>query len=77
MLATRHIRDFLVIHQFTQRNVVEKTRQTVAQIAPQRVGQALIAALTTTFALTTGGIYRLVNSANDFTYCDAACIFTQ
>ncbi|MNJ02736.1 hypothetical protein D3C73_1627970 [compost metagenome] len=41
------------------------------------MGQALIAALTTTFALTTGGIYRLVNSANDFTYCDAACIFTQ
>ena len=50
MLATRHIEDFLIIHQFAQRNVVEETGQTIAQIAPQRVGQAFIAALTTAFA---------------------------
>ena len=77
VLATRHIQDFLIIHQFAQRNVVEETGQTIAQIAPQRVGQAFIAALATAFALATGRIYRLVHSADYFTYCDAAGIFTQ
>lgn len=43
VLTTRHIQHFLVIDQFAQRDVVQKTGQAIAQVAPQRVSQAFIA----------------------------------
>ncbi|STI84421.1 Uncharacterised protein [Escherichia coli] len=54
--------------------LLRKTGETVAQITPQRVGQAFIAALAAAFTLTTGGIYRFVNGANHFANGDAAGI---
>ncbi|KEP73171.1 hypothetical protein HR12_17790 [Microbacterium sp. SUBG005] len=59
LLTTRHVQNFLVIHQFTQGDVVQEAGQTVAQIAPQRVGEAFIAALAAAFTLATGSRRRI------------------
>jgi phage-related tail fiber protein len=77
MLTTRDIQNFLVINQFTQGDVIQEAGQTVAQIAPQRVGQALIAALTAAFTLATGRVNGFVNRANHFANRNTARVFTQ
>ncbi|MNR15748.1 hypothetical protein D3C85_1323030 [compost metagenome] len=77
MLTARDVQHFLVVNQLTNGDVVQEAGQTVAQIAPQRVGQAFIAALTAAFALATGRIYRLINSADNFANCNTARVFTQ
>ena len=66
VLTAGDIKDFLVIHQFAQRDVIQKTGQSLAQIAPQRVSQTLIAALAAAFTLTTGGVNGLVHCADNF-----------
>jgi hypothetical protein len=76
MLTTGNIQDFLVIHQFTQGDVVQEAGQTFAQIAPQRVGQAFIAALAAAFTLTTGRVNGFVYCADHFANGDAARFFT-
>ena len=76
MLTTGDIEDFLVIHQFAQRDVIQKTGQSLAQIAPQRVSKALIAALAAAFTLTTGGVNGFVYCADNFANRDATRFFT-
>lgn len=76
MLTTGNIEDLLVIHQFPEGDIVQEAGQALAQVAPQRVSQAFIAALTAALALATGGVNRFVHGANDFADGDTAGIFT-
>lgn len=50
MLTTGNIEDLLVIHQFPEGDIVQEAGQAFAQIAPQRVSQAFITALTAALA---------------------------
>ncbi len=50
MLTTGNIEDLLVIHQFPEGDIVQEAGQALAQVAPQRVSQAFIAALTAALA---------------------------
>ncbi len=56
--------------------IVQEAGQALAQVAPQRVSQAFIAALTAALALATGGVNGFVHGANDFADGDTAGIFT-
>ena len=49
----------------------------LAQIAPQGVGQAAIAALTAFFALAPGCIYRFIDGSDDSANGDLTRVFTQ
>ncbi len=61
VLAIGHVEDLLVIHQFRQRDVVEEIADALAQVAPQNVGQAALAALATLFTLAFGGVNGFVH----------------
>lgn len=50
MLTTGNIEDLTVIHQFPEGDIVQEASQALAQVAPQRVSQAFIAALTAALA---------------------------
>jgi|GEM_PF-5912395 len=76
VLTTRDVQHFLVVNQFTNGDVIQEAGQTVAQIAPQRVSQAFIAALTAAFTLATGRVNGFVNRANDFANGNTARVFT-
>ena len=77
VLTIRHHQHFLVVDQFSQRNVVQEPADALAQIAPQGVGQAAIAALTAFFALATGCIYRFIDGSDDSANGDLTRVFTQ
>ncbi len=59
MLTTGNIEDLLVIHQFPEGDIVQEAGQALAQVAPQRVSQAFIAALTAALALGNGWRQRI------------------
>ncbi len=75
MLTTGNIED-LGYSPVPEGDIVQEAGQALAQVAPQRVSQAFIAALTAALATATGGVSRFVHGANDFADGDTAGIFT-